>query len=683
MPYTINRYNRSILTTVIDGTIDRTTDLKLVGKNYVSYGEVQNENFLFLLENFSGLNEPPRPLSGQLWHDTRENRIKVYNGEDWEALSVIAVTDQMPDQTEGSLWKSTSDNRLRYNDGEKYSTLGVIESQDDQPDNLREGDLWWNTSTGQLYTHTGSDFELVGPQKAGSLTTRYQSEIVKDDAFTDRAVIRGYVNGETVQIISNQEFTLSNTTPIDGFETIKKGITLKNSQSENGVTDPADYWFWGTASNANLVDGLNSNQFLRSDENTALTGTLSFTENQTGITWNNSKLSIKNVDNSLQFEVDSTGNFLFYNNDNGSVNELLKIDTADGVNGLSFRNSTIWHSNNDGSGSGLDADTLDGFDSSYFLPAASQAVDSDKLDGLDSTDFVRSNGDEVSGSLTLVGSDLAFQWDNSAFNSAAVRFYDNTNPNSRLEFQITDDNSEYFSWATVNSTYTSSVEIMKLDPEDQTNGLTFRSNKVWHEGNQGPLSGLDADTLDGIEATGFLPIDGKAVDAERADRTPLADRAIQADNSDTVGGFNQSVFFRKTGGEVTDYITLHDDPVNDLHAATKRYVEDYVQNLLDQKLDDFGKVKAYVRFDGNSHVIRNSFNVQSVNRLGNGLYRINFQEDFDNDNYIVHGIASDVDHFVSFRRSNISYVEIYTVDNASGNNHPSTTGGDVMITIFE
>ena len=47
MSYTINRFDRSILTTVIDGTIDRTTDLKLVGKNYINYGEVQNENFLF------------------------------------------------------------------------------------------------------------------------------------------------------------------------------------------------------------------------------------------------------------------------------------------------------------------------------------------------------------------------------------------------------------------------------------------------------------------------------------------------------------------------------------------------------------------------------------------------------------------------------------------------------------
>ena len=61
MAYTINRYNNATLSTVEDGTLDQTTDLKLVGKNYAGYGEIQNENFLFLLENFSGASAPARP----------------------------------------------------------------------------------------------------------------------------------------------------------------------------------------------------------------------------------------------------------------------------------------------------------------------------------------------------------------------------------------------------------------------------------------------------------------------------------------------------------------------------------------------------------------------------------------------------------------------------------------------
>ena len=51
MPYNINRYNTASIGSVADGTLDTTTDLKLIGKNYAGYGEVLNENFLWLLEN--------------------------------------------------------------------------------------------------------------------------------------------------------------------------------------------------------------------------------------------------------------------------------------------------------------------------------------------------------------------------------------------------------------------------------------------------------------------------------------------------------------------------------------------------------------------------------------------------------------------------------------------------------
>ena len=48
MAYTIDRYSGVTLVVVEDGTVDQTTDIKLVGKNYAGYGEIQNENFLHL-----------------------------------------------------------------------------------------------------------------------------------------------------------------------------------------------------------------------------------------------------------------------------------------------------------------------------------------------------------------------------------------------------------------------------------------------------------------------------------------------------------------------------------------------------------------------------------------------------------------------------------------------------------
>ena len=37
MAYQIDRYNNTILTIVEDGTVDTTTDLKFIGKNYAGY----------------------------------------------------------------------------------------------------------------------------------------------------------------------------------------------------------------------------------------------------------------------------------------------------------------------------------------------------------------------------------------------------------------------------------------------------------------------------------------------------------------------------------------------------------------------------------------------------------------------------------------------------------------------
>jgi len=43
MPYQIDRYNGSFFIEVPDQTVDSSSsDLKLIGKNYAGYGEVQN-----------------------------------------------------------------------------------------------------------------------------------------------------------------------------------------------------------------------------------------------------------------------------------------------------------------------------------------------------------------------------------------------------------------------------------------------------------------------------------------------------------------------------------------------------------------------------------------------------------------------------------------------------------------
>ena len=232
MPYSINRYNGTTLTVVEDGTIDSTLDIKLIGKNYAGYGEVQNENFLHLLENFSGTSAPPRPTSGQIWFDTATNKIKFYDGAKW-----------------------------RSNSGTEVSPIA--------PSGLSIGDLWFDTDAVQLYAWTGLDYVLIGPQGVNGLgTTEMKSVSVKDDQGDSHAIIKAYSNNEVVYIVSSDEFTLdSGVNPIVGFSVIKKGLTLINTGGD-GITS-SSHRYWGTSSNSLKSEQLSIDGTYRAGTTTA------------------------------------------------------------------------------------------------------------------------------------------------------------------------------------------------------------------------------------------------------------------------------------------------------------------------------------------------------------------------------------------------------------------------------
>jgi hypothetical protein len=153
MAYQINRYNNSFLTTVQDGTINNTTDIRFVGRNFAGFGEIQNENLLHLMENFSGLNPPPKALSGQLWYDSGLQKLKFYDGTKWRAT-------------------------------------GGAETQAIEPTGLTEGDFWWDNSNDQLYVFNGVNFVLIGPQNAGEGVTQLISAVVLDTTNTQRSIIK-------------------------------------------------------------------------------------------------------------------------------------------------------------------------------------------------------------------------------------------------------------------------------------------------------------------------------------------------------------------------------------------------------------------------------------------------------------------------------------------------------------
>jgi len=89
MSYIINRFNGSLLAVVPDGTVNTTaTDLNLVGRALTDYGTYENENYVYLLENFANPTAPLQPLSGQLWYNSTTDVISSYStANTWVALA--------------------------------------------------------------------------------------------------------------------------------------------------------------------------------------------------------------------------------------------------------------------------------------------------------------------------------------------------------------------------------------------------------------------------------------------------------------------------------------------------------------------------------------------------------------------------------------------------------------------
>ena len=231
MPYTINRYSGAQLSVIPDGTVDNTTDITIVGKNYAGYGTAQNENFLYLLENFANNTPPPRPLSGQLWFDSSASKLKFY-------------------------------------DGSKFHTSGGAEIGAIQPTGLTVGDFWFDTVNKQLYAWDGVEFVLIGPQAVpGSATTEMVSLSVRDTLGTAHTIISAVVNGKTVFIISpDAEFSLdANINPITGFNKVHQGTTLVNTNNDAAPGRTTTYRYWGTATDSDRLGGYDANTYIRTD----------------------------------------------------------------------------------------------------------------------------------------------------------------------------------------------------------------------------------------------------------------------------------------------------------------------------------------------------------------------------------------------------------------------------------
>ena len=94
MAYIVNSTNDAAsIITVNDGSVNTETQLKLVGKNYIGYGEAIAENFLHLLEHFASDVEPNTATAreGQLYYNTTNGNYYYFDGAEWKFITLSTI----------------------------------------------------------------------------------------------------------------------------------------------------------------------------------------------------------------------------------------------------------------------------------------------------------------------------------------------------------------------------------------------------------------------------------------------------------------------------------------------------------------------------------------------------------------------------------------------------------------
>jgi hypothetical protein len=232
MAYTINLTDGSIFAVIADGTINTSSSMTLIGKNYAGYGDFLDENFIHLLENGSNTTAPGAPLTGQLWWDKTNNLLKVYNGTTFKTISAATASASAP-------------------------ANNVV------------GDLWFDTANQLLKVYTGTgpapQFLTVGPSTVQG--TGVQATTIVDTLNASHQVVTFTISNDTVAILS-EDAAFTPQSAITGWgsgQQVKPGLNLSTGNA---------YLFQGTATDSQLLDGINSTQFVRNDENGSITGNL-------------------------------------------------------------------------------------------------------------------------------------------------------------------------------------------------------------------------------------------------------------------------------------------------------------------------------------------------------------------------------------------------------------------------
>jgi microcystin-dependent protein len=223
MPYIVNFTDSDNKTpiTVFDNTSSTDTSLIFPGRNVTGYGQIIAENFLHLLENFASATEPVNPTEGQLWYDSENGILMIWDNTNWKSASNI----------------------------QKSASAPSVETS-------KVGELWVDTTNQQLRIYSGTRWILVGPSESSIDGLRYGPAIeqIADSDNTTRSILTFYIADIPVVIFSKDSFTPKNT--ISGYAVIRAGMNINVPVSSPEIAQFVGGLlpkYYGTALNADSL----------------------------------------------------------------------------------------------------------------------------------------------------------------------------------------------------------------------------------------------------------------------------------------------------------------------------------------------------------------------------------------------------------------------------------------------
>jgi hypothetical protein len=236
--YIVNRTSDSAATfTVTDGTIDnQSTSITLVGRGYTGWGEVFNENFVKLLENFAANTQPRNSITGQIWYDTSVSALKYFNGTAYQSVT------SLPTIANGS-------------NGYLYNVNGTLS--------------WTATATGNIAVSGLSDIVINNVQdgqvlKYDSRTSKWTNkgdDNVQSNSFAKIAVaghdtVEADITADTLTLVGGNNVTITTNKDTDTITiNANVAITQPNSFGTIAVSGQTNVAAGSSSSTLTLVKG--------------------------------------------------------------------------------------------------------------------------------------------------------------------------------------------------------------------------------------------------------------------------------------------------------------------------------------------------------------------------------------------------------------------------------------------